>query len=400
MNILQICNKPPFPPQDGGSIGMNNITNGLLDFNHKVKVIAVNPPKHFVNINDLPPDYVSSTRLELVYMDTSVKLFAAFKNLFTSQSYHIQRFISEEFDSRLISILKNETFDIVQIESIFLMSYMDTIRKYSKAKVILRSPNIEYLIWKRMTKTAINPLKKWYLSILTKRLKKFEFSQLNKADAVYTVTINDMDFYKSHGCKVPITFIPTGIDMTKKLDVDFNKVEFPSIFHIGALDWLPNQEGIQWFLKNVWDRVHLAFPQLKFYIAGRNTPQWLFNINKPNVEVLGEIADAGEFISSKSIMLVPLMSGSGMRVKIIEGMMLGKAIISTTIGVEGIIYQSDGNILIANSPDEFFNAISRCVQNRSFCEEIGKKALLNAENNYDNNLLTKKLIRFFEEIMN
>ena len=81
-------------------------------------------------------------------------------------------------------------------------------------------------------------------------------------------------------------------------------------------------------------------------------------------------------------------------------MMLGKAIISTTIGVEGIIYQSDGNILIANSPDEFFNAISRCVQNRSFCEEIGKKALLNAENNYDNNLLTKKLIRFFEEIMN
>ena len=400
MNILQICNKPPFPPQDGGSIGMNNITNGLLDFNHKVKVIAVNPPKHFVNINDLPSDYVSSTCLELVYMDTSVKPFAAFKNLFTSQSYHIQRFISEEFNSRLISILKNETFDIVQVESIFLMSYMDTIRKYSKAKVILRSPNIEYLIWKRMTKTAINPLKKWYLSILTKRLKKFELSQLNKADAVYTVTINDMDFYKSHGCKVPITFIPTGIDMTKKLDVDFNKVEFPSIFHIGALDWLPNQEGIQWFLKNVWDRVHLAFPQLKFYIAGRNTPQWLFNINKPNVEVLGEIADAGEFISSKSIMLVPLMSGSGMRVKIIEGMMLGKAIISTTIGVEGIIYQSDNNVLIANSPDEFFDAISRCVQNRAFCEEIGKKALLNAENNYDNNLLTKKLIGFFEEIMN
>ncbi len=80
--------------------------------------------------------------------------------------------------------------------------------------------------------------------------------------------------------------------------------------------------------------------------------------------------------------------------------MLGKAIISTTIGIEGIIYQSDSNILIANSADEFFNAISRCVQSRAFCEEIGKKALLNAENNYDNNLLTKKLIGFFEEIMN
>jgi Glycosyltransferase len=250
-----------------------------------------------------------------------------------------------------------------------------------------------------MTKTAINPFKKWYLSILTKRLKKFELSQLNKADAVYTVTINDMDFYKSHGCKVPITFIPTGIDTTKKLDVDFSTVEFPSLFHIGALDWLPNQEGIQWFLKNVWDRVHLAFPQLKFYIAGRNTPQWLFNINKPNVEVLGEIADAGEFISSKSIMLVPLMSGSGMRVKIIEGMMLGKTIISTTIGVEGIVYQSDNNILIANSPDEFFNAISRCVQDQAFCESLGKNAKQNAQNNYDNNLLTKKLIDFFNELI-
>jgi len=93
------------------------------------------------------------------------------------------------------------------------------------------------------------------------------------------------------------------------------------------------------------------------------------------------------------------MSGSGMRVKIIEGMMLGKTIISTTIGVEGIVYQSDNNILIANSPDEFFNAISRCVQDQAFCESLGKNAKQNAQNNYDNNLLTKKLIDFFNELI-
>ena len=399
MHILQICNKPPYPPLDGGTIGMNNVTQGLVEDGHTVKVIAVNPPKHYVNLNDLPAEYVRKTGIELVFIDTNLKPVDAFLNLFTRKSYHIERFISNDFNEKLIEILKKGTFDIIQVESIFLMSYLKTLHTYSSAKVVLRTPNIEFRIWKRLTSQAKNPLKKVYLSLLTGRLRKWELAQINRADAVYTVTINDRDFLKEMGCIKPITFIPTGIDITKKTGLDISQVEFPSLFHIGALDWLPNQEAIRWFLKNVWQKVHSQFPNLKFYIAGRNAPRWILNLKMNNVVVLGEVADAGEFISSKSVMIVPLMSGSGMRVKIIEGMMLGKTIISSSIGIEGIIHDNNENVLIANTPEEFYIAIEKCINNRTFCETIGRNAILNAKENYDNNALTQKLVRFFNELL-
>lgn len=399
MRILQICNKPPYPPQDGGAIGINNVTQGLIEAGHSVKLIAVNPPKHHVNLNELPAEYINNTGIELVFVDTDVKPVDALLNLLTRKSYHIERFISSDFNKKLTDILQHGTFDIIQIESIFLMGYLETLRKYSTAKVVLRAPNIEFRIWERMTSQAKNPLKKAYLAILTRRLRKWELEQINRADAVYTVTVNDMDFFKEQGCIKPITYIPTGIDMTKKAGLDFSIVEFPSLFHIGALDWLPNQEALQWFLKNVWEKIHSQFPDLKFYIAGRNTPQWIFNLKMPNVVVLGEVEDAGNFIASKSVMLVPLMSGSGMRVKIIEGMMLGKTIISTAIGIEGIIHKNNENVLIANTPEEFYKAIVLCVNDRTFCETIGLNAYFNAKVNYDNEVLTQKLVSFFTGLL-
>lgn len=399
MHILQICNKPPYPPQDGGAIGMNNVTQGLIEAGHSVKLIAVNPPKHHVTLSELPAKYIQDTSIELVFVDTDVKPWDAFLNLFSTKSYHIERFISADFKEKLINILQKQTFDIIQVESIFMMGYLQTLREYSAAKVVLRAPNIEFRIWERMTKQAINPVKKAYLAILTRRLRKWELEQINRADAVYTVTKSDLDFFKEMGCTKPITYVPTGIDMTKKAELDFSHIEFPSLFHIGALDWLPNQEAVQWFLKNVWQKIHLQFPHLKFYLAGRNTPEWIFDLNLPNVEVLGEVADAGEFITSRSIMLVPLMSGSGMRVKIIEGMMLGKTIISTSVGIEGIIHHPDEDVLIANTPEEFYNAVVKCVNDRSLCETIGRNAHRNAEANYDNEILTQKLTGFFTDLL-
>jgi len=211
--------------------------------------------------------------------------------------------------------------------------------------------------------------------------------------------LNELKLFENLGCKVPIICIPIGIDVTKKINVNKNNIEFPSLFHIGAMDWMPNIEAVKWFLNNVWSEINKKFPNIKFYVAGRNTPEWLLNINQPNVEVVGEVENADEFIQSKSIMIVPLLSGSGMRVKIIEGMMLGKTIISSNIGAESIIYKNQENIIIADSPKEFIEAISKCITNKQFCLDIGKNAKLNAEQNYDNNRLNNRLIEFYESLL-
>jgi glycosyltransferase involved in cell wall biosynthesis len=365
-----------------------------------VKVFSVNTPKHFVDINSLPTDYREKTQIEFGFINTDLSSKAALMNLlFSNRSYNIIRFEDKEFDKQLGRILDNDNYDIIQVESIFLNYYVDTIRKRSNAKIVLRSPNVEYMIWERMANEEKNPIKKYYLRVLARRLKNEELAALNTFDALFTVTKNDLDIYAANGCTIAMEFIPTGLDVTKSTIANSDKVEFPSIFHIGALDWMPNQEGLAWFLDNVWSRINQQFPEMKFYIAGRGDATWFDSSQYKNVILLGEIEDAAAFISSKAIMIVPLFSGSGMRVKIIEGMALGKAVVSTSIGIEGIIHHQNEDVLIADTPKSFIEAITSLVENPSKFNDICGKAKVNIDRNYSNRSLTEKLVSFLESIL-
>jgi glycosyltransferase involved in cell wall biosynthesis len=208
--------------------------------------------------------------------------------------------------------------------------------------------------------------------------------------------------YKTQNAKseppcIPVIDIPFGIDPADYDNLP-DKVEFPSLFSLGSMNWIPNQEGIRWFLHQVWPDVHAEFPELKYYLAGRQMPEWMRSLKQPNVIVLGEVADARIFLASKSIMIVPLFSGSGIRVKIIEGMAAGKTIISTSIGAEGISYTNHENILIANAPCEFFEMISICVTNALLCDKVGKQAQMLIENVYNPKILIRKLLAFYQQL--
>lgn len=398
LRILQFCNKPPYPPKDGGAIGMNNISQGLLDSGNHLTILSVNSRKHFIEVSKLPKEYLSATSFEAVNVDLRIKPIAAFGNLLHSKrSYNIERFFNKELDLKLQEILEKNEFDIIQLESVFLKDYIPTIRKYSKAKLVLRAPNVEFVIWQRLAEIETNPLKKFYLNILSKRLKTEEIYALNQVDAICTVTENDMLIMQGLGVSKPITSIPISIDVTKNLSTDNIETEYPSLFHLGALDWYPNQEAIKWLIDNVWPHLKNNFPDLKFYIAGRRPPKWLLNIKIDGVEIIGEVEDAAAFIKSKAIMPVPLFSGSGMRVKIIEGMMLKKAIVSTDIGIEGIIHKNGENVLIANNADEFISEISKLITDNELYNKLCTNAKINAEKHYSNKALTKKMIDFFKD---
>lgn len=399
MKILVLCNKSPFPPKEGGPIAMNAIIEGLIDEGHEVKVLAINSNKYGVDVNKIPENYRRKTGIETVYIDLSVKPLDAFFNLFTGESYHVERFISKDFERRLIQILQNESFDIVQFETLFIGPYLEVIRKYSNAKIVLRSHNIEHLIWQRVALVCRNPLKKLYLRHLARTLKYYELGILNRFDGIATITQTDADFFKKNGCSIPVIAIPFGIDLGRFKENMGIEAEFPSLFHIGAMNWMPNEEGIRWFLDYVWPLVNRKFPKLKFYLAGREMPAWLANANIPNLVVVGEVDDAFDFMYSKSVEIVPLFSGSGIRIKIIEGMAAGRAVISTTIGAEGIQVTHGKNILIADNPTEFLQAIAQCVASRDFCEQLGKNARQLIETDHSNNSLMKKLVAFYQQII-
>jgi glycosyltransferase involved in cell wall biosynthesis len=380
---------------------MNHLTQGFLALNHEVTILAMNTPKTFININELPESYRKATKIMAVFVDTGIKPIAALLNLFTPNSYNIERFISKSYEHALIQILKNNRFDIVQLESLFLTPYLEIIRNYSNSKVVLRAHNIEFEIWERRTKTCRHLVKKWYLKLLSRRLKNYELSHLNKYDGIAAISKRDANHFIGFGCNKPITEIPIGVDLTKgsiSLD-DIKNTQLPNLFHLGSMDWMPNKEAIGWFLEEVWPLLHKLHPDMHLFLAGNNMPDHLINMGAKNIHVEGYIKDADAYMSSKDIMIVPLLSGSGMRVKIIEGMALGKAIVSTSIGAEGINYIPNKHLLIADDAPSFADAISRCVKERELIRGLGENARLLIKEKYDNTVISKKLEDFYIRLL-
>lgn len=373
---------------------MDSITSGLLCEGCEVKVLTVETDKHPVRRELIPAEYLEQTGLESVYIDLRVKPLPAIFAMLCGESYHVKRYVSEAFAAKLRGILEKESFDIVHVESIFLTPYVPLIRKYSDAKIILRAHNVEHLIWRQVAQSCTNSLKRWYLKHLSLTLRAYELEHLNDYDGVVCITKNDAEVFRQAGCRKPVVSIPFGIDPGEVPSVE---VEPDSLFHIGAMDWLPNQESIRWMLEEVWPVVHREVPQAKLYLAGRKMPSQWMNATIEGVSVIGEVPDAMYFIGSKKINVVPLLSGSGIRVKIIEAMSIGKTVITTTVGAQGIDYTDGENILIADTPEQFARQIKRCLDDDAFCSRVGEAAAQLVADQYDRKKLAEELIEFYNK---
>ncbi|MBE6335576.1 MAG: glycosyltransferase family 4 protein [Lentimicrobiaceae bacterium] len=396
MNILMLCNKSPYPASEGGPMAMNSIVTGLLEAGHKVKILAVNSEKYHIKEKDIPKNYKSKTNIELIDVDLRIRPLKAFKNLFTDESYHVERFISQQFTNKLIEILKKDRYDIVQLEMIYMAPYIETIRQYSDAKIILRAHNVEHLIWDRIAKETKFLPKRWYINHLVRTLKKFEMETLHKVDGIAAITYRDAAFFRGETA-VPVIDIPYGVN-PQDFTPNYNIKETPTFYHIGSMNWMPNEEGIKWFVTKIWDKIIKKSPKASIYLAGRHMPKWLLNMRKDNIYVIGEVPDSKKFIEEHDVAIVPLLSGSGIRIKIIESMAMGKTVITTLVGAEGIQYSEYENIIIADTAAKMVEAVNRIMRDPNEASRIGQKARLLIEEVYDNKKIIDRLLIFYDEI--
>jgi polysaccharide biosynthesis protein PslH len=398
LNILQICFRMPYPLKDGGAIAMYNIVNGFYDNGCKLTLLVPITSKHSLEANDLPPDFKKMAEIYTVKINTDITFWGALKNLFTRESYYISRYIDQKFSEKLKELLKSNYYDIIHIESLKMVGYLKTIRENSTAKVVMRSHNVEFLIWQRMAQASKGVVKKGYLKLLAHRIRKKEIATLNQFDALVPITEVDGKFFKESGCRKPIFPTFTGFDF-EKFKPDNSKTEPASIFHIGALDWMPNLEAIKWFMKNSWPIIHQNYPEVKFYIAGRNMPDEIRKYASENVIIIGEVENSTKFMNSKQIMVVPLLSGSGMRIKIVEGMALGKMIISTTVGAEGIGCTNLNNIMIADTALEFAEIVGILINDKNFAAKLSCNAMAFVQQNFNNHLICERLISNYRQLL-
>jgi len=397
VKILQIFNKVPYPPKDGGSIAVTALAEGFAKAGNKVNILCLNTKKHYANIKKIKHHLPENISLHAVDINTDIKLTALIKNLlFSKKPYIAERFMSPDFEKNLENTLKKEKFDIIQIEGLYMMPYIKTIKKHTDAAISFRAHNIEHEIWQLNLKKEKNPVKKTYLKILVKRLKKFETSFLDKYDCIIPITERDGKIFRKLGNKKPVHVSPAGID-TKKYNTkqqDFSEIK---LFHLGSLDWTPNIEGLLWFLKNVWTKLSETYPDLTFTLAGRNISEKFKKhlSTYKNVIFKGETDDAIKFMNEHNTMPVPLFSGSGMRIKIIEGMACGNVIISTPKGAEGIHAENGKEILIAETPDDFVKQINTIISNRKKAKQISDAAKHFVSVNFDNFAISESLLNFY-----
>ena len=400
MRILQVCNKVPWPPKDGGAIATLTMSKGFTLLGHDVHVLAMNTKKHHITIDEIPHDLKERMHFELIDVSARITTIGLLGNLlFSNLPYNASRFISRQFSRKLADLLQEKTFDLIQLEGLYLCPYIPLIRKHSKALISYRAHNVEHEIWERTA--AVTPgFRSIYLKLLASRIKKFEISYLNSYDVLVPITDRDGDLLDQLGNTKPRHTTQTGIDLAT-LVPKAGQLEYPSAFHLGALDWAPNQEGLLWFLENCWPKLQQKYPQLKFFVAGRNAPDWLQSkLQYKNVVFLGEIEDAYAFMNSKAIMVAPLLSGSGMRVKIIEGLALGKAIVSTSIGAEGIAVEKGKHILLADEADEFIQAVSNLIEDRDLYDQLCKNAIDFIHDKFDNLAIAESLTDFYKQYLN
>lgn len=399
MKILQLCKKFPLPLKDGESIAVTYLSRALNDLGCEVTLLAMNTTKHYIDFKSVEHLAGHYKEVHTVDIDNAIKPMEALKNLFSKDSYHVSRFRSDQFAEKLTVLLRENDFDIIQMETLYLAPYMSVIRDHSDALVVMRSHNIEHEIWDRITHNTQFLPKKWYIKYLSKKLKNFELGVLNDYDFLVPISQRDLQQFRSLGYVNGAQTIPIGIDFK---DYKPNMASFeksPSVSFIGSLDWIPNYEGINWFLNEVWPEVHREIPDLELHIAGRNTPNDLYKWAKSKVLIHGEVRDAREFINQHPIMIVPLLSGSGMRAKILEGMALGKVIITTTLGLEGIPAQNRRDVLVADTPGEFLEHFHFCLDNPGEMIQISRNAQDFVISNFNNFHLAKDLIDSYQSYM-
>lgn len=396
MKVLQVCFRVPIPQTDGGAIAMYNMSKGFVENGVDLSIFSYNTTKHYCDLAEVQDEVFTTERTQTAFVDNNLKPIDAFKNLFSSESYHVSRFFSKEIEQNIRETYRNESFDIIHFEGLFTAPYLKVFKEVCpKAKTVLRQHNIEYHIWKRLAEEASGP-KKWYLSLLANRLKNYEFEMTKQFDAVVPITGIDAQYLPNLGVKKYFVS-STGVVLE---NYQSDKKENPcQVGFLGSLDWMPNQEGVNWLIQKVWPIVREALPQAELKVAGKNPVQEILSLTDQTkgIEVVGEVESAVDYLAEQSLIVIPLMSGSGMRIKAIEAMSAQKAIVSTSVGMEGIPVTDQ--CVLADTPEEFAKGIIDLLKSEAKKEQMSQKAYSFVKENYSNKSKVKELLGYYEDLL-
>ncbi len=387
MKILLIGHKPAYPKVDGGCVASASFLNDLIATGNEVDYAFLHTEKHPFQREEFPPALLENVQLIDCFVATKVKKLDALKFLFNKKSFNVERFYTPAFDSKIAELIEANTYDAVIFDNVFTARYQDSIKKIATVPCFIRSHNVEFEIWEDLAESSGSTIARWYLRKLAKDLKRFELEVSSASDGILTITEEDKEAFTNYGVDVPKIHIGVSVNIPEYTHDYANK----ALFHLGAMNWRPNVEAVDTILKYMPTWLEKD-SEIVFSIAGIQAAERYDHLESENIQVKGFVPDLQAFIQTQGILVAPIQSGSGVRIKILEMMAFGVPIITTTLGAQGIADQS--GIHIADNHEALAEAIYTLRNDENKRAELGKHAKSIVTLHHNSESISKDILEF------
>jgi glycosyltransferase involved in cell wall biosynthesis len=385
--ILWVKSGPLFPPDTGGKIRTLNMLREISR-HHEVTYLSVKPSGQALHPSESIDGYAS----EKIWVDKadtprrSVKFFfELFSNVFSSKPFALTKHYSPECRELLISLDSSGRFDSIICD--FLAPALHFQGHLWRTPIFLFQHNMEAQIWSRLAENHSGFIARLYFAEQSRRMFLWEERLSRLFKGVITVSAEDSLFARQrYGLTNVLGEVPPGVDTNYFAPEPMQKIdsERPILAFLGSMDWLPNVEGVCWFAKEVLPVIQCKVPNIRLRIVGRRPDPKVLKLAERNsaIEVTGTVDDVRPHLRDCMAVVVPLLSGGGTRIKILEAMALGVPVISTAVGVEGLPFTSGKHLLIANDPISIASACIHICCNMSTRKELVEQARIEVMTHY------------------
>ncbi len=383
MRILWLKTELLHPVDKGGKIRTYNMLRELKR-DHEITYLTLDEGSD-ENARSLADEYCHE--LVVIPHKTRPKFSAGFYaelagNLISPLPYFLKKYESSKMRTAIEEQLRRKTFDV--IISDFLQPSVNLPENLSSPALVLFQHNVEAMIWKRHYEVQTNSLKKVYLKNQWLKTLNYEREVSHRFDLVIAVSQEDAEMFRKDYGIANVIDVPTGVDIDYFRPRNDGQVRPNSLVFTGSMDWLPNEDAMQYFTKEILPLVRKRIPEVVVTIVGRNPYPSLVELSERDkgVIVTGRVDDVRPYIDNASVFIVPLRIGGGTRLKIYEAMAMERAVVSTSIGAEGLPVTPGKEILIADTPEEFAESVIGLLGNRETAQALGRTAATRVRNEF------------------
>ena len=383
MKILWIKTELLHPVDKGGKIRTYEMLKQLKR-DHHVTYLTLDDGSAAPDARELAREYCH--KLVTIPHHARAKFSAGFyveliENLFSRLPYAVKKYESAEMRQVILRLVEEDKPDVVVCD--FLTPSINVPERLGCATVLFQH-NIEAMIWQRHYQTQANPLKRLYLYGQWLKTRALEKSECRRYDHVIAVSREDREMMRRDYGVEAVTDVPTGVDTEFFRPQTGAQPEPASLIFTGSMDWLPNVDAMNWFCREILPLVRAKAPNVRLTVVGRKPGRELLELGERDslILVTGRVDDVRPFIENATAYIVPIRIGGGTRLKIYEALAMEKPMVSTTVGAEGLPLRDGEELLIADDPESFANAVVRVLSDQAFADELGKRAAANVRERF------------------